>query len=220
MSFKGKNIIVTGATGDLGTAITQRLISQGANVLAVGSRAAGFPRLVAACSGPGLLETIGRRRERFETGARVRQARVRSLGSDRWLREQRWNSNAGTSDRRLPRGRLRSRDGRQCPRMFLGLKHVFASHAGRRFGGQHVERAGLGGRRGHLRLRHVQARHHRPNQNRRARTGARNGACQCLLSRSRCWKNDIQAGRRGVRGQATRPLPRRSVGSPRAPRKT
>ena len=26
MSFKGKNIIVTGATGDLGTAITQRLI--------------------------------------------------------------------------------------------------------------------------------------------------------------------------------------------------
>ena len=58
MSFKGKNIIVTGATGDLGTAITQRLISQGANVLAVGSRAAGFPRLVAACSGPGLLETI------------------------------------------------------------------------------------------------------------------------------------------------------------------
>ena len=58
MSFKGKNIIVTGATGDLGTAITQRLISQGANVLAVGSRAGGFPRLVAACSGPGLLETI------------------------------------------------------------------------------------------------------------------------------------------------------------------
>jgi NAD(P)-dependent dehydrogenase (short-subunit alcohol dehydrogenase family) len=41
MSFKGKNIIVTGATGDLGTAITQRLTSQGANVLAVGSRAGG-----------------------------------------------------------------------------------------------------------------------------------------------------------------------------------
>ena len=41
MSFKGKNIIVTGATGDLGTAITQRLISQGANVLAVGSRTGG-----------------------------------------------------------------------------------------------------------------------------------------------------------------------------------
>ena len=58
MSFKGKNIIVTGATGDLGMAITQRLISQGANVLAVGSKAGGFSRLVAACSGPGLLETI------------------------------------------------------------------------------------------------------------------------------------------------------------------
>ena len=35
MLFSGKNIIVTGATGDLGTAITQRLIAQGANVLAV-----------------------------------------------------------------------------------------------------------------------------------------------------------------------------------------
>src|SRR5258708_38827843 len=58
MSFKGKNIIVTGATGDLGTAITQRLISQGANVLAVGSRAAGFPRLVGAWSGPRPLETL------------------------------------------------------------------------------------------------------------------------------------------------------------------
>src|SRR6266851_4346836 len=35
MLFSGKNIIVTGATGDLGVAIVQRLISQGANVLAV-----------------------------------------------------------------------------------------------------------------------------------------------------------------------------------------
>jgi NAD(P)-dependent dehydrogenase (short-subunit alcohol dehydrogenase family) len=32
MLFSGKNIIVTGATGDLGVAIVQRLISQGANV--------------------------------------------------------------------------------------------------------------------------------------------------------------------------------------------
>jgi NAD(P)-dependent dehydrogenase (short-subunit alcohol dehydrogenase family) len=35
MLFSGRNIIVTGATGDLGAAITRRLIAQGANVLAV-----------------------------------------------------------------------------------------------------------------------------------------------------------------------------------------
>jgi NAD(P)-dependent dehydrogenase (short-subunit alcohol dehydrogenase family) len=33
--FSGKDIIVTGATGDLGVAIVLRLISQGANVLAL-----------------------------------------------------------------------------------------------------------------------------------------------------------------------------------------
>jgi NAD(P)-dependent dehydrogenase (short-subunit alcohol dehydrogenase family) len=32
MLFSGRNIIVTGATGDLGTAITQRLIAQGADL--------------------------------------------------------------------------------------------------------------------------------------------------------------------------------------------
>jgi NAD(P)-dependent dehydrogenase (short-subunit alcohol dehydrogenase family) len=57
MLFSGKNIIVTGATGDLGVAIVQRLISQGANVLAVAGTEARIPRL-AAFSGPGALETI------------------------------------------------------------------------------------------------------------------------------------------------------------------
>jgi NAD(P)-dependent dehydrogenase (short-subunit alcohol dehydrogenase family) len=56
MLFSGKNIIVTGASGDLGTAITRRLITQGANVLAVGSDAAGLSRLAAEVSGPGVLE--------------------------------------------------------------------------------------------------------------------------------------------------------------------
>jgi NAD(P)-dependent dehydrogenase (short-subunit alcohol dehydrogenase family) len=42
MLFSGKNIIVTGASGDLGTAITQRLITRGAHVLAVDSNAAGL----------------------------------------------------------------------------------------------------------------------------------------------------------------------------------
>jgi NAD(P)-dependent dehydrogenase (short-subunit alcohol dehydrogenase family) len=58
MLFSGKNIIVTGATGDLGTAITQRLIAQGANVLAVASDEAGLARLITEVSGPGALQTF------------------------------------------------------------------------------------------------------------------------------------------------------------------
>src|ERR1700736_583942 len=56
MLFSGKNIIVTGATGDLGVAIVQRLISQGANVLAVAGQQSKISRLVTV-SGPGTLET-------------------------------------------------------------------------------------------------------------------------------------------------------------------
>jgi len=51
MLFSGKNIIVTGATGDLGVAIVQRLISQGANVLAVAGHQSEISRL-ATFSGP------------------------------------------------------------------------------------------------------------------------------------------------------------------------
>src|SRR6266436_853873 len=58
MLFSGKNIIVTGATGDLGTAISQRLIAQGANVLAVASDEAGLARLITEVSGPGALQTF------------------------------------------------------------------------------------------------------------------------------------------------------------------
>ena len=58
MLFSERNIIVTGATGDLGTAITQRLISQGANVLAVAPNDAGLSRLSGEVSGPGVLETF------------------------------------------------------------------------------------------------------------------------------------------------------------------
>ena len=59
MSFSGKNIIVTGASGDLGTAIVQRLISQGANVFGVAASGAELPRLVAAgASGPGVLHAF------------------------------------------------------------------------------------------------------------------------------------------------------------------
>ena len=58
MLFSGKNIIVTGASGDLGTAITQRLIIQGGHILAVDSNTAGLSRLTAEVSGPGILETF------------------------------------------------------------------------------------------------------------------------------------------------------------------
>lgn len=57
MLFSGKNIVVTGATGDLGKAITQRLISEGANVLAVASNEGRLSHLAAEISGPGVLET-------------------------------------------------------------------------------------------------------------------------------------------------------------------
>src|ERR1700682_758986 len=58
MPFSGKNIIVTGATGDLGAAITRRLISQGAMVLAVAHNDAGLSRLAGEVSGRGVLETF------------------------------------------------------------------------------------------------------------------------------------------------------------------
>ena len=58
MLFSNKNIIVTGATGDLGTAITKRLIANGANVLAVASNEAGLLRLATEVSGPGVIKTF------------------------------------------------------------------------------------------------------------------------------------------------------------------
>src|SRR6266481_730122 len=56
-SFSGKNIIVTGAHGDLGLAIVQRLVAQGANVLAVASSKTKQAMLTDIC-GSGALETI------------------------------------------------------------------------------------------------------------------------------------------------------------------
>jgi NAD(P)-dependent dehydrogenase (short-subunit alcohol dehydrogenase family) len=58
MLFSGKNIIVTGATGDLGTAITKRLIANGANILAVDSNEPGLSRLATEVSGPGAIKTF------------------------------------------------------------------------------------------------------------------------------------------------------------------
>lgn|GEM_PF-36356 len=56
-SFLGKNIIVTGANGDLGLAIVQRLVREGANVLAVTGSERRQSELQAV-SGAGVLETF------------------------------------------------------------------------------------------------------------------------------------------------------------------
>jgi len=56
-SFSEKNIIVTGASGDLGVAIVQRLMAQGANVLAVAGSKEKLP-ILGGISGSGVLETF------------------------------------------------------------------------------------------------------------------------------------------------------------------
>jgi NAD(P)-dependent dehydrogenase (short-subunit alcohol dehydrogenase family) len=56
-SFSGKNIIVTGATGDLGLAIVQRLVHEGANVLAIAG-SSGKLSALKSISGTGVLETF------------------------------------------------------------------------------------------------------------------------------------------------------------------
>lgn len=55
--FLGKNFIVTGANGDLGAAIVRRLVSEGANVLAVAGTSGRLSALQ-SISGTGSLETI------------------------------------------------------------------------------------------------------------------------------------------------------------------
>jgi NAD(P)-dependent dehydrogenase (short-subunit alcohol dehydrogenase family) len=115
MLFSGKNIIVTGATGDLGTPITQRLIAQGANVLAVAFDEAGLARLITEVSGPGVLQTfvadvsdseqvLGYATRAFELWEKV-DGFVNNAGIQ-----------AGASDRRVPRRGFRSRHGRQYSR--------------------------------------------------------------------------------------------------------
>jgi NAD(P)-dependent dehydrogenase (short-subunit alcohol dehydrogenase family) len=56
-TFSGKNVVVTGANGDLGFAIVQRLVSEGANVLAVAGSARNLSALQ-SISGIGVLETL------------------------------------------------------------------------------------------------------------------------------------------------------------------
>lgn len=57
MRFDSKSMIVTGATGDLGRAVTQRLVTEGANVLIVASHEGRLAQLKAEVTGPGRVET-------------------------------------------------------------------------------------------------------------------------------------------------------------------
>src|SRR5437016_8918749 len=114
MLFSGKNIIVTGATGDLGVAIVQRLISQGANVLAVAGHQSEISRL-APFSGPGRLETSV---ADVSDAEQVLGYATRAFAL--WGQIDGFVNNAGIQtprapDSRLPRGGLRSGDGRQHP---------------------------------------------------------------------------------------------------------
>jgi NAD(P)-dependent dehydrogenase (short-subunit alcohol dehydrogenase family) len=116
MLFSGKNIIVTGASGDLGAAITRRLISQGANVLAVASDEARLARLAAEATGPGNLETYV---ADVTDAEEVLGYATRAFAL--WGEVDGFVNNAGiqtprASHRRISRRGLRPGHGRQHPR--------------------------------------------------------------------------------------------------------
>lgn len=58
MRFAQKNFIVTGASGDIGSAITKKLVAEGANVLAVAMDEAGLASLAEEATGSGTIETF------------------------------------------------------------------------------------------------------------------------------------------------------------------
>src|ERR1700724_4045206 len=147
MLLSGKNIIVTGASGDLGTAITRRLITQGANVLAVGSDAAGLSRLAAEVSGPGVLETFI---ADVSDAEQVLGYSTRAF--ELWGQVDGFVNNAGIQTRVRPIVEFPEEDFDQV--MAVNIRGVFlgmsiATHARGWISGQHVERARLGGRRRH-----------------------------------------------------------------------
>ena len=166
MLFSGKNIIVTGATGDLGVAIVQRLISEGANVLAVAGQQSKTSRL-AAVSGPGTLETCV---ADVSDAKQVLAYATRAFAL--WGQIDGFVNNAGIQTPVRPIVDFPEEDFDRVMAVnirgvFLGMKYVLPD-ARRRVGCQYVERFGPGGRRGNLRLCGLQTRHHRPDQDRRA----------------------------------------------------
>ena len=122
-SFSGKNIIVTGATGDLGVAIVQRLIAQGANVLAVAGSEAKLP-LLAAISGSGVLETFV-----ADVSDSNQVIAYATRAFERWGQVDGFVNNAGIQTKVRPITEFPEEDfdrvmGVNVRGMFLGLKYV------------------------------------------------------------------------------------------------
>ena len=160
MLFSGKNIIVTGATGDLGVAIVQRLISQGAKVLAVAGHQSEISRL-ARVSGPGRLET---RAADVSDAEQVLGYATRAFAL--WGQIDGFVNNAGIQTPVRPIVDFPEEDfdrvyGHQHPGCVPRHEIRITADARRRVGCQYVERFGPGGRRGNLRLCSLQTCHHR-----------------------------------------------------------
>ena len=160
MLFSGKNIIVTGATGDLGVAIVQRLISEGANVLAVAGRQSALSRL-ATFSGPGTLETSI---ADVSDAEQVLGYATRAFAL--WGQIDGFVNNAGIQTPVRPIVDFPEEDFDRVMAVnirgvFLGMETRITADARRRVGCQYVERFGPGGWRGNLRLCGLQTRHHR-----------------------------------------------------------
>ena len=160
MLFSGKNIIVTGATGDLGTAITRRLISQGAKVLAVAPNDAGLSRLAGEVSGRGVLETFV---ADVSDAAQVLGYATRAF--ELWGQVDGFVNNAGIQTPvrpiiEFPEEEFDRVMAVNVRGVFLGMKYVLPRM---RDGGSVVNMSSArpGGRRRHRRICGLQARHHR-----------------------------------------------------------
>ena len=193
MLFPGKNIIVTGATGDLGTAITQRLIAQGANVLAVAYNEAELGRLVTEVSGPGALQTFV---ADVSDSEQVLGYAIRAF--ELWGKVDGFVNNAGIQTPVRPIVEFPEEDFDRVMAVnirgvFLGMKYVLPRM---RDGGSVVNMSSaLGVVGGAGIVAYVASkRNHRHEQDRRARTRRSRYPGQCLRSRTDRRPNDLQAG--------------------------
>lgn len=169
-SFSGKNIIITGASGDLGLAIVRRLVSEGANVLAVAGSARKLPALK-TISGTGVLETL------IADVSDTKQVLAYATRAfELWGEIDGFVNNAGIQTAVRPIVDFPEEDFDRVMAvnvhgMFLGLKYVLPRM---REGGSVVNMTsalGLVGRRWHQRLCHIQTRHHRSHESLSTRAG-------------------------------------------------
>jgi quinol monooxygenase YgiN len=143
-SFSGKNIIITGASGDLGLAIVRRLVSEGANVLAVAGSARKLPALK-TISGTGVLETLIADVSDTKQVLAYATPGIRALGRDRRFRKQRRHPSCRAADRRFSRRGLRPCDGCLRSRHVSGTQVRASENARRWVGRKYDQRFGAGG---------------------------------------------------------------------------